>query len=100
MNILIRDVPAAIAAAIEADAAAKRISRQDLLIDILHRLYGEPPAVAGWFRADRNGELTLNDADDGATCHECGQPLDWPWFGILTNGQLHGPVCTGCATSQ
>lgn len=100
MNILVRDVPDFITAALDADAAAKRISRQERLIQLLERQYGEPPIVVAWIAADRNGELTLNDAEDGDVCSECGQPLDAVWIGVLSDGTMHMPVCSGCARSD
>ena len=45
MNILIRNVDDAILAALDADAARKRQSRQDRLLDLLNQHYGEPPTV-------------------------------------------------------
>lgn len=69
------------------DSQYRNASRNDLILSPL-----------GWFKADRNGELDLKDVEDAAPCHECGQPLDWPWIGILSNGAIHGPVCTVCAT--
>lgn len=101
MNILLRDVSPALAAALETEAKRRNASRNDLILALLGD-WAEPPVVLGWFKATRNGELTLaggND-EDPAACAECGQPLDWPWIGILSNGAIHGPVCTGCATSE
>lgn len=93
MNILIRDVPSNIVAALDAEAATKRLSRQDLLLDILGGIYGEPPAVVGWVQCDRRGEL---DGD----CPECGQPVQEVWIGMLTNGTWIAPRCQWCATSE
>ena len=102
MNILIRNVPDTILAALDADAARKRQSRQDRLLDILAQHYGAPPTVVAWLKADRNGELTLADASDDEpdTCAECGGDLDTVWIGILSDGTMHMPVCSGCARSD
>lgn len=102
MNILIRNVPDDILAALDADAARKRISRQDLLTDILAKHYGDPPVVVAWIKADRNGELPLagGSDDEPDTCAECGGDLDAVWIGVLSDGTLHMPVCSGCARSE
>lgn len=92
MNILIRNVPDSILAALDADAARKRISRQDLLTDILTKHYGDPPVVIGWIKASRNGELSLAGGSD--------DDLDAIWIGVLSDGSLHMPVCSGCARSE
>lgn len=100
MNILIRNVDDAILAALDADAARKRQSRQDKLLDLLNQHYGEPPVVMAWIKADRNGELTLTGGEEPDTCAECGQDLDVIWIGVLSDGSLHMPVCSGCAHSD
>lgn len=101
MNILIRDVPEATLARLDAEAQRRRRSRQELILQLLAD-WAEPPIVLGWFRAARNGELSLAGGvdDEPAECVECGQPLDWPWIAVLSNGSIHGPCCTGCATSE
>lgn len=99
MNILLRDVSPALATALDAEARRRNASRNDLILSLLGD-WAEPPVVLGWFKAERNGELDLKNVEDAAPCHECGQPLDWPWVGILSNGAIHGPVCTVCATSK
>lgn len=100
MNILIRNVPDDILAALDADAASKRQSRQDRLLDILARQYGDPPIVMAWLKADRNGELELSGSEEPSVCCECGQDLDAVWIGVLSDGSLHMPVCSGCAHSD
>lgn len=102
MNILIRNVSDDILAALDADAARKRISRQDLLTDILTKHYGDPPVVIGWIKASRNGELSLagGSDDEPAVCAECGHDLDAVWIGVLSDGSLLMPVCSGCARSD
>lgn len=100
MNILIRNVDDAILAALDADAARKRQSRQDKLLDLLNQHYGEPPVVMAWIKADRNGELNLSGSEEPDTCAECGGDLDTVWIGILSDGSLHMPVCSGCARSD
>lgn len=101
MNILIRNVPDSILAALDADAASKRQSRQDRLLDILTRQYGDPPIVMAWLKADRNGELELSGSEEPSVCCECGQDLvDAVWIGVLSDGSLHMPVCSGCARSE
>lgn len=102
MNILIRNVPDTILAALDADAARKRQSRQDRLLDLLNQHYGEPPVVMCWLKSDRNGELTLSGGSDAwpETCAECGQDLDAVWIGVLSDGSMHMPVCSGCARSD
>lgn len=97
MNILIRNVDDAILAALDADAARKRQSRQDKLLDLLNQHYGEPPVVMAWIKADRNGELNLSGSEEPDVCTECGQDLDAVWIGVLSDGSLHMPVCSGCA---
>lgn len=99
MNILLRDVSPALASALDAEAKRRNASRNDLILSLLGD-WAEPPVVLGWFKAERNGELDLRTSEDPATCVECSQPLDWPWIGILSNGAIHGPVCTVCATSE
>lgn len=101
MNILIRNVDDAILAALDADAARKRQSRQDRLLDLLNQHYGEPPVVMCWLKSDRNGELNLSGGgDEPDTCAECGGDLDTVWIGILSDSSLHMPVCSGCAHSD
>ena len=101
MNILIRNVDDAILAALDADAARKRQSRQDRLLDLLNQHYGEPPVVMCWLKSDRNGELNLSGSDDEPdTCAECGGDLDAVWIGVLSDGSMHMPVCSGCARSD
>lgn len=102
-DLLIRNVDDHIVSRLDDEAQRAGLSRQELLLRILRSRYGEAPAVAGWFRADRNGELTLAPAPDGEeadVCCECGQDLDWVWFAVLTDGSLYGPVCSGCARSD
>lgn len=101
-NILIRNVPPGTLLQIQAEAERRRISQNDVLLDVLAKTYGERPVVIGWIRATRNGWLPLvgGSDDEPAICAECGQPLDWPWIGILSDGSLHMPVCSGCATSE
>ena len=101
MNIIIRNVPEATLAALDADAARKRQSRQERLLDLLNQHYGEPPVVIAWMKADRNGELTLagGSDDEPDICCECGQDLDAVWIGVLSDGTMHMPVCSGCARS-
>lgn len=101
MNILIRDISEATISRIDAEAQRRRQSRQEFIAQLLAD-WADPPVVLGWFKANRNGELTLASGNDDqpATCVECAQPLDWPWIGILSNGAIHGPVCSGCATSN
>ena len=98
MNILIRDIPDATVRRLDDEAARRKMSRQEFLTALLAD-WAEPPIVLGWFKPQRNGEIDLTDTDDPAECHECGQPLDEVWIGILSNGAIHGPVCSGCATS-
>ena len=100
MNILIRNVDDAILAALDADAARKRQSRQDRLLDILAQHYGAPPTVVAWLKADRNGELTLTGGEEPDTCADCGGDLDAVWIGVLSDGTMHMPVCSGCARSD
>lgn len=101
MNILIRDVPESLVRRLDDEAARRKMSRQEFLATLLAE-WAEPPVVLGWFKAQRNGELSLagSSDDEPAECHECGQPLDEVWIGILSNGAIHGPVCSGCATSE
>ncbi len=99
-NLLIRNVAASTLQRIKADAERRGVTQQELLIDLLERTYGDPPIVVAWLKATRTGELAGGSDDQPAICIECGQPLDWPWIGILNDGSLHMPVCTGCATSQ
>ena len=100
MNILIRNVSDSILAALDADAARKRQSRQDRLLDILAQHYGEPPVVMAWIAATRNGELNLSGSEEPDTCAECGGDLDAVWIGSLSDSSLHMPVCSGCAHSD
>ena len=101
MNVLIRNVPDSLLAALDADAASKRQSRQDRLLDLLNQHYGEPPVVMCWLKSDRNGELNLSGSDDEPdTCAECDSDLDAVWIGVLSDGTLHMPVCSGCARSD
>lgn len=101
MNILIRDVPEATLARLDAEAKRRQRSRQELILQLLAD-WAEPPVILGWFRTDRNGELSLAGGADEEpdVCIECSQPLDWPWIAILSNGAIHGPCCNGCATSE
>lgn len=99
MNILLRDVSPALAAALDAEARRRNASRNDLILALLGG-WAEPPIVLGWFKATRNGECDLSTSADPSVCAECGQPLDWPWLAILSNGAIHGPVCSACATSE
>jgi hypothetical protein len=62
--------------------------------------FADPPIVLGWFKPQRPGEIDLTDSDDPVECHECAQPLDEVWIGILSNGAIYGPVCSSCARSD
>lgn len=101
-NLLIRNVSPDTLQRIQADAERQRRSQNDILLALIERHYGEPPVVVAWLKATRNGELPLAGGSDEepGTCLECGQDLDWPWVGILSDGTLHMPVCSGCATSE
>lgn len=101
-NLLIRNVSGETLQRIKSDAERRGVTQQELLIDLLNKTYGDPPVVMAWIKATRNGELALTGGsdDEPTSCIECGQPLDWPWIGILSDGSLHMPVCTGCATSE
>jgi hypothetical protein len=94
MNILIRDVPDNLIAQMDAEAASTGVSRQELILTLLVTTYAQPPAVVGWVKFDRAGEL------DGTDCPECGQPLNEMWAGLLSNGQWVAPRCQWCATSE
>lgn len=94
MNILIRNVPADLAQRINAAAQAQGQSQQEMLADLLSATYAEPPAVVGWLRFDRAGDLA------GGDCPECGQPLAEAWAALLTSGQWIAPRCQWCATSE
>lgn len=100
MDILIRNVSETILAALDADAARRKVSRQQRLIDLLDQHYGDPPVVIAWLKADRNGELELAGGEEPDVCIECGQDLDAVWIGVLSDGSLHMPVCSGCARSD
>jgi hypothetical protein len=93
MNILIRDIPDNLNEQIDAAAAAAGVSKQELLLTLLVTTYAEPPAVIGWVKLDRPGEV---DGD----CPECGQELGEVWAGLLTNGQWVAPRCKWCAVSD
>ena len=95
MNILIRDIPDALAERIRATAAERGQSQQEMLADLLTASYAEPPVVVGWLRFDRRGEL-----DTDAACPVCGQPLTETWAGLLSNGQWIAPRCQWCAVSD
>ena len=98
-NLLIRNVSGETLQRIKSDVERRGVTQQELLIDLLNKTYGDPPVVVAWLKATRNGELCLA-GDEPATCVECGQDLDHVWIGVLSNGTLHMPVCSGCATSQ
>ena len=95
MNILIRNIPDALAQRISATAEDAGESQQEMLLSLLTVTYAEPPVVVGWVRFDRRGEL-----DDAAPCPECGQPLAEVWAGLLSNGQWIAPRCQWCAVSE
>lgn len=101
-NLLIRNVPPDTLHRLKEDAARRNLSQNDLILALLNERYGEPPVVVAWLKATRNGELALagGSDDEPAICAECGQDLDWPWIGILGDGSMHMPVCTGCATNE
>jgi hypothetical protein len=95
MNVLIRDIPDELNARMDATAHDLGISKQQMLLDLLAATYSEPPAVIGWVRFDRRGELDAN-----TDCPECGQPFAEVWAGLLTNGQWVAPRCRMCAMSE
>lgn len=97
MNILIRNVDDAILAALDAEAARRKQSRQEFIFQLLAE-WAEPPIVIGWFEATRKGEMSIKGSFEPDTCPDCGQDIDWPWIGILSNGAIHGPVCSICAS--
>lgn len=54
--------------------------------------------VIGFIRLDRVGEI-----DSDATCVECERDLDLArgvWMRVHAAGDLSGPVCATCATSE
>lgn len=100
MNIIVRNIAPDVLERIDAEARRRNLSRQEFLVKLLTD-WVRPPVVIGWLRVDRNGELSLADGnDDPDDCIECGQPLDWPWLAVLSNGELYGPCCSVCATSR
>ena len=101
-NILIRNVPPDTLRRIQAEAARLDRSQNDIVLAALTARYGEPPAVVGYIKLHRNGDLPLArpEEDEPATCAECGRDLDWPWVAILMDGSLHMPLCSACATSE
>ena len=101
-SLLIRNVSPDTLRRLKEDAERRGVTQQELLTALLSERYGDPPLVVAWIKATRNGELSLSGGsdDEPALCAECGQDLDWPWIGVLSDGSLHMPVCTGCATSQ
>lgn len=94
MNIIIRDIPEATAIAIKAAAAARNISQQELLSDLLNQAYGEPPAVWGYIKFDRPGDLDIGD-----DCPVCHQPAQSWWLQVASTGETH-IMCNICATSE
>lgn len=104
MNLIIRNVPTSTHANIAAQCAARNITQQELLAEFLEREFGKPPAVIGWIRLDRWGEIDQRDepGDAYATCPDCDEDIDTAaaYMALLTDGTMRGPVCTGCATSQ
>lgn len=104
MNLIIRNVPASTHANIAAQCAARNVTQQELLVELLEREFGKPPAVLGWVRLDRWGEVDERDEPGNAyaTCIECGGDIDTAaaYVALLTDGAIRGPVCVGCATSE
>lgn len=104
MNLIIRNVPEATHANISAACAARGITQQELLAELLESKFGNPPAVKGWIKLDRWGELDERDepSDAYATCPECGERIDptAAYVALLGDGRIEGPYCTACATSQ
>ncbi len=94
-GVMIRYVTPNLLARIAAAAQEAGVSQQELLLDLLTATYAEPPAVVGWLRFDRRGDI---DAD--APCPACGQPLTEVWAALLTNGAWLAPRCQWCATSE
>lgn len=92
-------------AALDRLARQAETSRQQYVADLIRERIGQnPPAVIGWLRLDRWGELDQRDepGDAYATCPECGEGIDTAaaYMALLTDGTMRGPVCAGCATSQ
>lgn len=103
MNLIIRNVPATTHATLAAACVARNMTQQDLLAELLEREFGNPPAVLGWLKLDRWGEIDERDepGDAYATCKECGGDIDTAaaYMALLTDGSMRGPVCAECATS-
>lgn len=97
MNIIIRDVPKATSDNIKAEADRRNISQQELLNELLNRSFGEPPAVWGYIKFDRQGDFGIDSEDN--PCPSCGQPAQSWWLQVCSNGEMFH-VCGTCATSE
>lgn len=94
MNVLIREIPDAVNARIDAAAQAAGLSKQELLLDLLTKTYAEPPLVIGWVKFDRPGEY------DTGVCPECGEAMEELYAALLSSGKWVAPRCKWCAVSE
>ena len=95
MNVLIREIPDAVNARIDAAAEAAGLSKQELLLDLLTKTYAEPPLVIGWVKFDHAGKKY-----DTGVCPECGEVMEDLYAGLLSNGKWVAPRCKWCATEK
>lgn len=94
MNLVIRGVPAPTHANIQAEAASAGLSQQELILNWLNERWGKKPIVELWILG------RLGEQAPDATCPECGQALNNPHVGLLSNGSFTNVVCGMCATSE
>jgi hypothetical protein len=92
MNLIIRDVPAATHANMQAEANRKGLSQQEMLLNRLEEWWREAPTVVMWI----SGKLGQQDPE--TTCPECGRVLSNPHVGLLSNRSFTIVVCGLCAT--
>lgn len=95
-NVLIRNVPESTIANITAEADRLGLSQQELLANLIEREFGEPPAVWGYIKFDRQGDADLDSEDN--PCPVCEQPAQSWWLQVCGNGATYR-MCQTCATS-
>ncbi len=57
----------------------------------------EPLLLVGFLRLERPGDLDWDEVE----CVECASPCTGGvWYGVMGDGTLYGPLCSGCATTE
>ena len=101
MNTMLRSIPDAHHAALQALARQRGITQNEVYLQAVAAFVAanDPQVCLGWIQLDRPGDVP----NPGDVCPECGYDLSAnpPLFvALMADGSVYGPVCNVCATSQ